>query len=102
MGFFGFVSTAGISDSKDSSSSFPVSTLARDSHTGSMSSPMGAASRIRVVVGLTSALLCHTRFPTVDSLSQNAVRSLSRCRFLNTSLPGSNGNWEYRSRDKLE
>ena len=40
----------------------------RDPSTGSMSSPMGTASRFRVVVGLTSALLCHTRFPTVTVL----------------------------------
>ena len=52
------------------SSSFPVSTSTRDSPTDSMSSPMGTASRFRVVVGLTSALLCHARFPTVDSPSQ--------------------------------
>ena len=38
MGFFGFISIVGISDSKDSSSSsFPVSTSAQDSTTGSMS-----------------------------------------------------------------
>ena len=72
-----------------SSSSYPVSTSARDSPTGSMSSPMGTASRFRVVVGLTSALLCHTRFPTVDPLHQNAARPLSDFRFLHTSLLGS-------------
>ena len=87
-----FVSTVGISDSKPSSSSCPVATSARDSPTGSMSSPVGTASRFRVVIVLTSALLCHTRFPTVDSPSQ----------FLPTSLLGSDRNWECHSRDKLE
>ena len=67
MGFFGFVSTVGISCSKASSSS----ASARGSPpTGSMSSPMGTVSRFTVVVGLTSGALCHTRFPTVGSLSQ--------------------------------
>ena len=42
-----------------SSSSFFKSTSARDSFTGSMSSPIGAASRFRVFVGLTSELICH-------------------------------------------
>ena len=55
--------------------------------TGSMSSPMGTAPRFRVVVGLTSDALCQTRFPTVDSLSQNYARHLSHCGFLQTSLP---------------
>ena len=43
-----------------------------------------------------------TRFPTVDSRSQNIARHLSHCGFLQTSLLGSNRNWEYHSRDKLE
>ena len=42
---------------------------------------MVTASRFRVVVGLTSALLCHTRFPTVDSPSQDTARRRSHCRF---------------------
>ena len=102
MGFFRFVSTVGIADFSSSSSSCPVSTSARDSPTGSMSSPMGTATRFRVVVGFTNALLCHTRFPTVDSLSQNTARHLSHCGFLQTSLLGSDRNWEYHSQDKLE
>ena len=76
--------------------------LTRGFTTDSMSSPMGTASRFRVVIGLTSALLCHTRFPTVDSLSQNTARHLSHCEFLQTSLLGSGRNWEYYSQDKLE
>ena len=68
MGIYGF------KDFSSSSSSIPVSTSARDSPAGSMSSPMGTASRFRVVVGLTSDALCQTRFPTVDSLSQNSAR----------------------------
>ena len=55
MGFFGFILTLGVSASKgSSSSSFPISTSARDSLIGSMSSPIGATSRFRVFVGLTS------------------------------------------------
>ena len=69
-----------------SSSSFPVSTSARDFTIGSMSSPIGATSRLRVVVGLTSALLCHPRFPTVESPSQNTGRHRSPCWFLQTSI----------------
>ena len=38
---------------------FPFSTSARDSPTGSISSPIGTTSRFRVFVGLTSALFCH-------------------------------------------
>ena len=64
--------TLGVSVSKgSSSSSFPIQTSARDSPTGSMSSPIGATSRFRVFIGLTSALLCHPRFPTADSSSQD-------------------------------
>ena len=78
----GSSSTVGNSDSKDySSSSFPVSTSARHSPTDLMSSPTGTASRFRVVFGLTSALLCHTRFPTLDSPSQNTARHHSHCGF---------------------
>ena len=84
------------------SSSFPVSTSTRDSPTDSMSSPMGAASRFRTTVGLTSALLGHTRFPTVDSPTQNTARHRSHCGFLQTSLLRSGRNWEYRAPDKLE
>ena len=43
--------------------------------TGSMSSPMGATSRFRDFVGLTSALLCHLRFPTVDSFAKHCSAS---------------------------
>ena len=72
IGFCGFIPTLGISASKGSStSSFPISTSARDFPTGSMSSPSGATSRFRVFVGLTSAQLCHLRFPTPDSSSQD-------------------------------
>ena len=70
------IATVGISASKDASS-FPVSTSARDSSTGSMSSPMGATSRFRVFVGLTSALLCHPRFPTADCSSHDNARHRS-------------------------
>ena len=52
-----------------SSSSFPISTSARDSLTGTMSSRMGATARPRVFVGLASALLCHPRFPSIDHCS---------------------------------
>ena len=49
VGFFGFMLTLGISASQgSSSSSFPISTSVRDSPTGSMPSPIGAASRFRV------------------------------------------------------
>ena len=83
IGFFGFVQILGISAFKgSSSSSFPVSTSARDSPTGSMSSPSGATSRIRVFVGLTSALLCHPRFPSADSSSQNNDQHRSHCWLL--------------------
>ena len=103
VGFFGFILTLGISASKgSSSSSCPVSTSARDSPTGSMSSPTGTASRFKVFVGHMSALLCHTRFPTVDSLSQTTARYLSHCGFFQTSLIGSHRNWEYHSRYELE
>ena len=47
---------------------------------------MDSASRFRVVVAFTSALLCHTRCQTVDYLSQNTARHLSRCGFLQTSV----------------
>ena len=64
------VVSLGISASEgSSSSSFPTSTSARDSPTGSMSSPIGATSRLKVFVGLTSALLCHHRFPIADNSS---------------------------------
>ena len=69
----------GISASKDSSST-------RDSSTGSMSSPIGATFRFRVLVGLTSALLCHLRFPSADNSSQTNARHRSHCWFLQTSL----------------
>ena len=93
MGFFGFIPTVGISDSKDSSSSsFLVSTSVRDSSTGSRSSPIGAASRFRVFVGLTSALLCHHRFPTADSSSQDNDQHRSLCWSLWISLLDSGRN----------
>ena len=80
VGFFGFILTLGISPSKSSSSSsFPISTSARDSPTGSMSSQIGAASRFRVFVGLASALLCHLRFPTADSSSLDDDQRRSHC-----------------------
>ena len=100
MGFFGFVSTVGISGSKHFSSS--SSTSVRVSSTGSMSSPKGTVSRFRVVVGLTSEALCQIRFPTLDRFSQNSAQHLSHCGFLQTSLPGSGRNWECHSRDTLE
>ena len=58
-----------------------------------MSSPIGATSRFRVFVGLASGALCHTRFPTVDSPSQDTALRSSRCGFLQASLLGSSGNW---------
>ena len=67
---------------KSSSSSFPMSTSARNSPTVSMSSPMGATSRFKVFVGLTSALLCHSRFPAADCSSlDNAQRRSNCCDF---------------------
>ena len=93
VGFFGFIPTLAIYASKgSSSSSFPISTSARDSPTGSMSSPIGATSRFRVFVGLTSALLCHHRFPTADSSSRNNARHRSHGWFLQTSLLDSGRN----------
>ena len=87
IGFFGFILTLGISASKgSSSSSFPTSTSAQDSPTGSMSSPIGATSRLRVFVGLTSALLYHLRFPIVDSSLQDHDQHRSRCCSLLISL----------------
>ena len=56
VGFFGFILTQFFCFQ----GSFPISTSAHDSPTGSMSSPTGVTSRFRVVVRLTSALLCHT------------------------------------------
>ena len=80
VGFFGFILTLEISASKGSStSSFPISTSERDSPTGSLSSPIGATSQFRVVVGLTSALLSHPRFPTADCSSQDNDQPRSRC-----------------------
>ena len=101
MGFFGFVSTVGISGSKDFCSSSPTSV--RVSSTGSMSSPRRTVSRFRVVVGLLSSdALCQIRFPTLDRFSQNSTQHLSHCVFLQTSLPDSCRNWECHSRDTLE
>ena len=69
--------TLGISASQgSSSSSFLLSTSARDSPTGSMS------SRLRVFVGLTSALLHHPRFPTADSSKDNDQHRSHRCSLL--------------------
>ena len=63
LDYSGFILALGMSASKgSSSSSCSISTSARDSPTGSMSSPIGAPSRLRVFVGLASALLCHPRF----------------------------------------
>ena len=75
-----------------SSSSFPISTSARDSPTGSMSSPIGATSRFRVFVGLTSALLCHPSFPTADCSSQDTDQHHSHCWPLSISFLGSGRN----------
>ena len=57
-----------------------------------MSSPMGATSRFRVFVGLTSALLCHPRFPTADSSSQDNAQHRSHCWSLLISILGSSRN----------
>ena len=93
VGFFGFFLTLGIFASKGSSSSpFPISTSARDSPIGPMSSPIGATSRFRVFVGLTSSLLCHLRFPTADSSSQDNDQHRSHCWSLSISLLGSGTN----------
>ena len=66
MGFFGFVSTLGISGSKDFSSSFRIFTRFP---TGSMPSPMGTVSRFRVVIGLTSDTLCQIRLKILLGIS---------------------------------
>ena len=88
VGFFGFILTLGISASKgSSSSSFPISTSARDSPTGPMSSPIGATSRCRVFVGLTSALLL-----TVDCSSQDNDQHHLHCWSLSISLLNSSRN----------
>ena len=84
--FFGFILTLGVFSSRgSSSSSFPISTFARDSTTGSMSSPRGATHRCRVFLGLHSALLCHPRFPIADTSSRKTVISIIHivglCRF---------------------
>ena len=93
VGFFGFIPTLGISASNgSSSSSFSVSTSARDSPTGSMSSPIGAASRFRVFVGHTGALLCHHRFPTAHSSSLDNDQRRSHCWSLLISLLDSSRN----------
>ena len=93
VGFFGFILTLGISASKgSSSSSFSISTSARDSPTGSMSSPSGATSRFRVSAGLTSALLCHHRFPTADSSLEDNDQHRSHCWSLSISLLESDRN----------
>ena len=86
VGFFGFILTLGIFDSRgSSSSSFPTSTCARDSPAGSMLSPIGATSRCRVFLGLQSALLCHPRFPAADTSSHKTMISIIHivglCRF---------------------
>ena len=57
--------------------------------------PMGATSRFRVFVGLTSALLCHPRFPTAESSSQDSDQHRSHCWSLSNSLLDS-------GRDRLE
>ena len=51
-----------------------------------MSSQIVATSRFRVFVGLTSALLCHPRFPTADCSSQDNDQHRSHCWSLSISL----------------
>ena len=63
VGFFRFTLALGTTAS---SSSIPISTSSRGASIRSMSSPLGATSVIRIFVGLTSALLCHNRFPTAE------------------------------------
>ena len=66
----GFILLWGTSASQGtSSSSFPIPTSSRGASIGSMSSPIGARSNLIVFVGLTSALLCHTHFPTAEICS---------------------------------
>ena len=90
LGFFGFILTLGISASKgSSSSSFPISTSARDSPNWFDVISNGCCiSRFRVFVGLTSALLCHPRFPTADPSSQDNDQHHSHCLSLSMSLLG--------------
>ena len=56
-----------------SSSSFSLTTSSRGASSGSMSSPIGRRSVFRVFVRLTSALLCHTRFPAAEKCSHCCV-----------------------------
>ena len=88
MGFFGFIFALGTSaPNGTSSSSFPTSTSSARASIGSMSLPVGARSVFRVFVGLTSALLCHTRFLAAETCSQYW--------FLLTSLLCSSRNGRY-------
>ena len=59
---------------------------------GILPSPMGATSRFRVFVGLTSALLCHPRCPTADRSSQDNDQHRSHCWSLSISRLGSSRN----------
>ena len=55
----------------------PISTSSRSASISSMSSPSRARSVVRGFVGLTSALLCHTRFPAAENCSQYWVLLVS-------------------------
>ena len=48
----------------------PISTSSRSASISSMLSPIRARSVVRGFVGLTSALLCHTRFLAAENCSQ--------------------------------
>ena len=79
--------TLGISASKaSSSSSFPISDICTTFPIRSVSSPRCAASRFSVFVGLTSALLCHPRFPTAEISSQDNDQHRSHCWSLLISM----------------
>ena len=62
----------------------------------------GTTSRFRVVIGFTSALLCHTRFPTVDSSPQNTARHHSHCGFCRLHFSVQVEIESVNSRDGLE
>ena len=64
-----------------------------------MSSPIGATSRFRIFVGLTSALLCHLRFPTADSSSSDPHRSHDWSLLI--LLLGSSRNWKCCFQERL-
>ena len=77
---FLFLSTRGILGIHSCSENFcfqgffifivPISTSSRSASISSMSSPSRARSVVRGFVGLTSALLCHTRFLAAEKCSQ--------------------------------